>query len=143
MTTPDVIKAEAVKRMRDKLIGFNGRGVVYYYDGLAITGNMIPNAICKNCGASVEGEKAKEWRFGHIGCPKPNGEYLRNDFTANDLRDFLFSEIDLAVAVVVEEVMGQLPSKYDPMSRGEILETLDDLRQKLTTFTKDSRGENG
>src|SRR3989304_4037330 len=44
-------------------------------------------ATCRNCGATAKGEKAKEWQFGHINCPKPNGYFLRNDFTVQDLID--------------------------------------------------------
>ena len=75
------------KDILGKFIGFNDRGIVYYSDGLAVTGYTTPMATCRNCGATAKGEKAKEWQFGHINCPKPNGYFLRNDFTVQDLID--------------------------------------------------------
>jgi hypothetical protein len=80
------------RELLGKFIGFNDRGIVYYSDGLAVTGYTTPTATCRNCGATAKGEKAKEWQFGHINCPKPNGYFLRNDFTAQDLID-AFSQV--------------------------------------------------
>ena len=80
MTTSQIIK-----QMEKELFGYNDRGIVSYSDGLAISGYMTPHAICNNCGFSAKGEEAKEMMFGHKGCPKPNGKFIRNDVTVEKL----------------------------------------------------------
>jgi len=139
MTTLSTIKTKAVGGLRDKFIGFNDRGIVYYSDGLMATGYTTPSACCINCGAKAKGEKARKWQFGHVGCPKPNGDYLRNDFTTNDLKDFLLSEIDRVVEVVMEEIKKMKEEELSMKPADDLERTaewykvtaLDDLLQKL------------
>lgn len=126
------IREEIIKKFRDKFIGFNDRGIVYYSDGLAVTNFSTPTATCRNCGASVNGKEAKEWQFGHIGCPKPNGYYLKNDFAAEDLLSGFESALSLLHSTLkkkINELDIWLPkgSMEEQISKKEAQQIIDEV----------------
>lgn len=89
-----------------EIFGFNDRGIVSYYEPMFK--HELDRASCNNCGEEIKGEEAKTWKFGHVGCPKPNGEYLRTDITPEKLRkvisDLLLLERQKCLAEVREKV---------------------------------------
>lgn len=86
--------------MMKKIIGINNRGIVEFSDH---PDDKYKFAVCLNCGAKVEGKESKKWMFGHIGCPKPNGEYIKNDLTPKKLKAFMLE----LVKAVGEELIGE------------------------------------
>jgi hypothetical protein len=74
--------ARREKEIWEKLTDYNDRGIVSYWEEMKY-------AKCENCGLIINGKKAKEMQFGHIGCPKPNGYYIRQDLTVEDLKKYL------------------------------------------------------
>lgn len=122
--TPTTGKEDWRKELSERFVGFNDRGIVYYSDGLAVTGYRTPTAVCRNCGAEAKGEEAKKWQFGHVGCPKPNGEFLRNDFEAKDLKEFiertLSSQLQQQKERIVKEIEKSRGNDYHNIGMGDL-----------------------
>lgn len=80
-----------MEEIEDMLIGFNDRGIVHYventYYGKGLK-SPPPYAKCDNCGFEAKGKKAEDMMFGHKNCPKPNGYYIKQNFTVEDWQKF-------------------------------------------------------
>ena len=105
-----------IKGWEKKLFGYNNRGIVTFSEGCGLVKEQF--AVCHNCGQSVRGKKAKDWMFGHIECPKPNGEYLKNDVTPKKIRNVIsqllekqrkadMALIEEAISIMQEAVKGK------------------------------------
>jgi ribosomal protein L40E len=104
---------EEVDERLFRFIGIDNKGFVSFKIGLSAAHTVTQKAVCLNCGARASGEKAEEWRLGHVGCPKSKGYYLRNGFTADDLIEFIHSEIRRAVKEVSNTVLKEKEKNED------------------------------
>ena len=128
--------------MLQELIGYNNRGIVELREN--------EFARCKNCGATRKGKKANDWMFGHPNCPKPDGEYIKNDVTPEKLRRIISNIISLVKQKVIEDVMSligedELVDKDYPSEIGESItrnQLRAELRQKLESLQQKKQGEN-
>lgn len=118
--------------MEKELFGYNDRGIVSYSDGLAISGYMTPHAICNNCGFSAKGEEAKEMMFGHKGCPKPNGKFIRNDVTVEKLE----KSIRTLLESFGEEIINKLEEEINVVLDSKVVKNGNATRECIDgTFT--------
>ncbi len=111
-----------------ELIGYNDRGIV-------IANICKPSkysiARCENCGAVIKGTKAIKWQFGHIGCPKPNGEYIKNDLTPKKLKEWHKQHDKALLSKLIEEVEGMKNQPFKEWLKYEI-KMMNALRKKGT-----------
>jgi hypothetical protein len=99
MTTKD-----ALEKIEKELIGYNDRGIVEYWEDRQY-------AKCTNCGEEVKGKASKDWMFGHKGCKKPIGYFVRNDITVEKIR----KSIVLLLESLKESVIGEDEEKWEGM----------------------------
>jgi len=118
-----------IPQWQKELFGFNERGIVEYTEHLQF-------AKCINCGAQIQGKEAKDWMFGHIGCPKPNGEFLRNNVTPEKIRNVIKQELSTLLDRV-EDLIKEYDESPDDMAGFEIrIKKAVEFRTKLNALRK-------
>lgn len=124
MTKPNKQKTKWEK----EIFGFNNRGMVDYISGITPTGYHSASAICKNCGAKAKDTKeADKWQFGHPNCPKPNGEYIKNNITAKRLREIISQLLSTQHQELIKEIIEGL-SFYDYKGNTKTVELIEYLK---------------
>lgn len=109
-----------LKEFDEKFLGNNTRGIVTFEEGLG--GVNYHKAICNNCGKTFKGNEADKMIFGHIGCPKPNGQYIKNDTSPEKLKSFLQSAIVEARKDERERIGKLLEPVIDDLSKtGDVM----------------------
>jgi hypothetical protein len=87
-----------IERVLENIIGFNDRGIVEYNEdnrGLGYLMHGVWKGVCNSCGKKFKGkEEIESIRFGHVGCPKPDGKYIKNDATPEKIESALTSAIE-------------------------------------------------
>lgn len=92
MTKTTTNKDWEERAREEEIIGFNDRGIVELH---------AASGYCRNCGEEFDSQHLSDLVFGHVGCPKPQGEYIPNNLTPKKLKDFIATELQKARAEAI------------------------------------------